>query len=160
MSNLAECVENLTFNTFTMLLFERHELHLSTFPEGNFSHLIIPVEKTKALVEDAISKKEFVGIYEEDHESPEESNEEFKEFIRIMKDHCGISLPMDLFVEKEIDENWKILYWPNPGGLIELSKEDKLIVVDYNYSFKNNKINFDEYIIARDSMKFHLFESI
>ena len=146
-----------------MLLFERHELHLNTFPEGNFSHLIIPVEKTKVLVENAISKKEFVGIYEEDDDSPEESHKEFQEFVRIMKDHYNISIPMDLFVEKEIDENWKVLYWPHMSGLMALGKDDKLIVADYNYQLEGNKrddLDFDTFAIAPESIKFYLFESV
>jgi len=149
-----------------MLYLERHKLYLHTFPEGNFSHTIIPSESAKELIEIALEADGFFGTFNHDNLNPDRADYRFKEFIDAMKEHCDISLPIKKFFFEDEDQDGNKLYCGNPPGICSLKKDDVLIIVDYNFSFpeeiegQSSVDRLTNMPLFPDSIKFHKFEMV
>jgi len=100
-----------------MLYLEKHDLHLSTFPVGDFSHKIISTEQAKSLIEQAIEDEEFLGIFTHDNANPERADKKFAQCIKALNEHCDIQIPVNKFFNEEILEEGETLTFGSPAGL-------------------------------------------
>ncbi len=149
-----------------MLYLEKHNLHLTAFPTGNFSHKTLSVKEAKKMIERAIDTDGFHGIFTHDNSNPERADKSFDQFLKAMDEHCNIHIPVNKFFNEEILEDGETLTFGNPACLITLQKGDVLMVVDYCFSMPENtegKTGLDRLLnmsISPDTIKFHVFEMI
>lgn len=78
--------------TINMLILERRELHLRSFSEGNFSHWVIPAERAKSLIDEAIATEQHYATYLHDNSNTNGVENEFLEFLQVLQGHCNLSL--------------------------------------------------------------------
>jgi hypothetical protein len=140
-----------------MLILDRNNLDLKTFPVGDFSHKIIDETTAINLINTAINTNSLITIYNDENDDYDIG--ELKSFIKMMKNRFDIDLNIESFFIEDIQKDGEIDHIQNYSFFHTLKEKDNLLVIEYWFVLKDNNVeNLDKFETYSD-LTFHLFSN-
>jgi hypothetical protein len=142
-------------------------LCLENLTKGSFIHRCLTPEQAKTLIEQAqqnetllcVSNDDLLALYNQ------KKVRKYQDLCNALRHHHSINLSIQDFMLRNEESDW---YSTAPLQIVEVQGETKLLVITCNYmsnqDYKDESTEpFDinaMFVIAPDSVKFHLLEAI